>query len=241
MLQEKTHRLVKNPQISARYLADYMAGSERARRTIVQGCKYQPTARVIQHNEAKTIVSKFIRDGEGDVWALAMRAKSIRDRLADTDFERDLYDHNADYIDRFSNVYGSISWPGAEITAPGNVAPLLLSGVKVTFELHFGLRRITKTNKVRVGVGMLRYAKGKPLPEATAEWQSALLYGYLTESGVEEGADPEHKLCVTLDAYAGKAHPAPGDAMSRFHNMEAACATIAERWPNVAAPAKAVL
>jgi hypothetical protein len=36
-------------------------------------------------------------------------------------------------------------------------------------------------------------------------------------------------------------HEAPTDSVSRFKNMEAACASIAERWPNVAPPPNAVL
>jgi hypothetical protein len=241
MLQEKTHRLVKNPQISARYLADYMAGSERARRTIVQNCKYQPTARVIQHNEAKTIISKFVRDGEGFVNTLTARAESIRKRLCDSDFERDLHDHNADYIDRFAQVYSEIGFPAAEIVSAGSPKPFALNGVKINVELHFGLRRLTKTNEIRVGAGVLRYSKGKALSSDVGEWQSALLFGYLKTVGVEQAAEPEGKLCVTLDAYSGSLHPAPGNALTRFQNMEAACASIAERWPNIQPPANAVL
>lgn len=87
---------------------------------------------------------------------------------------------------------------------------------------------------------MLRYAKGKALPVPVGEWQSAFLLGYLNRLGVEDRADPEHKLCLTLDAYAGVCHPAPTDSISRFKNMEATCASIAERWPNVPLPPNAV-
>src|SRR4051794_5504240 len=104
MLIQKTHREVKKPQISGRALADYMDASEQARRTIVRSCKYQPIARVVQHDEAKVAVSKFIRDGKDDVVTLKGKAQELRDRLADSDFDRDLFDHNADYIERFATV-----------------------------------------------------------------------------------------------------------------------------------------
>ncbi len=51
MLQPKTHREVKSPQVNARYLADFMAASEVAKRSIIRGCKYQSIARVVQHDE----------------------------------------------------------------------------------------------------------------------------------------------------------------------------------------------
>jgi hypothetical protein len=240
-MADKTHREVKNPQISARYLADFMAATETAKRTIVRGCKYQPIARVVQHNEAKAAVAKFLRDGLVETALLNGFALQLRERLADNDFDRDLYDHNADYVDRFAEVFPSLEMPVADLLAPGKVVALELNGTKVTADLSLRLRRLTKTNKVRVGAAMLRYAKGKVLPPAVAEWQSAFIHGYLNAIGLEPATEPELKLCLTVDAYSGKAHPAPTDSVQRFKHMQAACKTIAERWPNIDPPPKAVL
>lgn len=240
-MQQKTHREIRNPQISARHLADFMAASEVAKRSIVRNCKYQPIVRVIQHDEAKLSVAKFIRDGNPDTNGLLADAARLRERLADSDFDRDVLDHNADYIDRFAAVASSFSLPVAERMAPGKTHPLALHGVKITTEIHFRLRRVTKTNKVRIGVGALRYAKGKPLAREVADWHSAFLFGYLEKVGVEDGADPERQLCLVVDAYTGTHYSAPGDAVRRFLNMAAACHSIAERWPNVTPPEGAVI
>lgn len=239
--QKKTHREVKKPQISARFLADYMAASETAKRTIVRNCKYQAIARVIQHDEAKAIISNFIWQEERRPASLLEKAKTIKDRMADTLFDRDLFDHNADYVARFAHIWNQVDLPKAQYLFSGKGQTLSLNGVKVTTEIHFRLRRITKTNKVKVGVGALRYQKGKALSQDIAEWQSAYLLGYLNRIGVEEGAVPEHKLCVTLDAYSGAATSAPSDAVRRFQHMEAACASIAERWPAIKPPPNAIL
>ena len=84
MESEKTHRELKDPQVSARYLADFMAASEQLARSIIRRCKYQGTAPVIQHKEARLTVSKFIREGK-DLPVLARycarRAKSGRTYL----------------------------------------------------------------------------------------------------------------------------------------------------------------
>ena len=42
----ETHVQVKQPEIDARHLADYMAGSERKKRAILVGCKYRPIAKL---------------------------------------------------------------------------------------------------------------------------------------------------------------------------------------------------
>lgn len=241
--KKKTHREVKKPQMSVRYLADYMAASETAKRTIVQKCKYQSTARVIQHDEAKLIVSKYIYTGgaEGTA-ALRNAASALRDRLASDEFERDLFDSNADYIDRFAGVCEGLVLPNAERQSPGRPIVLDLHGVSIKPQLQFRLRRLARGNKLRTGGGMLRYAKGKALSPETANWQSAFLLGCLQAvDSKEDGAEPEHGLCLTIDAHSGIAYPAPTDAIRRFQNMKAACASIAERWPNIKPPLNAVL
>lgn len=241
MSDQKTHREVKHPQISIRYLADYMSASEQARRTIIRGCKYQPIARVVQHDEAKLAVSKFIRSGLTDIATLQSEAQRLRDRMADSEFDRDVLDHNVDYIERFAQVSSKLELPNAEILPPGKFGSVSLHGTKVTSEVHFRLRRTTKTNKIRVGAATFRYAKGRPLPLAVGEWQSALLFGLRSLPGMADETEPELKLCLTVDAYAGACHAAPTNAVSRFNNAEAACATIAERWQNIQPPTGAVV
>jgi hypothetical protein len=116
-----------------------------------------------------------------------------------------------------------------------------MNGTKVTTEINFRLRRVTRTNKICTGAAMLRYAKNKPLPPENGAWQSAFLFGCLGALGLEAMAEPERKLCITIDAYSATIFPAPSDSVSRFREMEAACATIAERWQNIEPPAGAIL
>ena len=161
--------------------------------------------------------------------------------MADSEFDRDVLDHNADYIDRFVKVCASLVLPKADILAPGKSISLQINGTKVTAETHFRLRRVTKTNQVRVGAGALRYSKNHPLPLDVADWQSAILFGILGLSGGDPAAEPELKLCVTVDAFTAACYGAPTNAVSRFNNAEAECANIAERWANIQPPPGAVI
>jgi hypothetical protein len=241
MAEQKTHRLVNNPRISLRYLADYMASSEVARRGIIRGCKYQPIARIVQHDEAKQAVGRYIRVGKSDPSVLTEEAQKLRDRMVDSVFDRDVLDHNADYIDRFAKVSDKVVLPKADISAPGAKLQIQLRTVKLTAELQFRLRRVTKTNKIRLGAGTLRYAKGTPLKQSVGEWQSAILFGLISLIQGEDEEEAEQKLCVTIDAFSGACFQAPSDATRRFNNAEAACATIAEQWDNINPPENSVI
>jgi hypothetical protein len=218
-----------------------MASSEVARRGVIRGCKYQPIARIVQHDEARQAVGRYIRAGKPDSSILTEAAQKLRDRMADSVFDRDVLDHNADYIDRFANVSDRLVLPNSEISAPGAKIQIQLRGVKLTTDLQFRLRRVTKTNKIRVGAGTLRYAKGTPLKQSIGEWQSAVLFGLLSLIQGDDEAEAEQKLCVTIDAFSGTCFQAPSDATRRFNNAEAACATIAEQWDKISPPENAII
>lgn len=240
METKKTHREVKVPQMNARLLADFMAASDVARGTILRNAKYQPIAPIVQHDEAKPIVSNFIRSG-GDAGLLHEKAQALRDRLTDTEFDRLHCDYNADYIQRFGEIVDGLELPKADVLPGKKGVSLTLHGVKVPVEVNLRLRRMTKTNELRVGYGALRYAKGKPLNEGVGQWHAAILFGALNEIGPEEGEAAEPKLNVVIDVWTGKVHCAPGNAVTRFNNAKAACAGVAERWPNIKSPPGAIL
>lgn len=240
-MQTPTHQEVKTPKISARKLAEFMAGTDVRGRTIVRECKYRPVARIIQHKEAKAAIGSFLRGGSVDLEALQIKEAELRDRHADRDFDRDLYDHNADYIARFIKIREKLLMPNVETLPPGQTPAIELNGVRVTFDLALRLERVTRTNKLKVGAAILRYQKGKGLSTKEAEWQSALVHGYLGATSIEGDGEPELALCLTIDAYSGVVCPAPTDSVTRFKNASAACANIAERWDNVPPPENAVL
>lgn len=244
MLQEtkKTHKEVKTPQISLPQLADYMAASEQRQRSIAQDCKYRSTARIVQHADARIVVTNHILSGVEGVDGLQDKADAIRNKITDTDFEADLNDHSADYVEHFADIFPVVQLPkGAELSAPPTMAALMLHGVKVTFAPQIMLKRITKTNKVRTGALMLRYAKGKALNPTVANYQTAGIYGYMATLNAANMAEAERALCLVLDAHTGTCHSAPGNAVYLFKNMSAACATIGEWWPGIKPPKTAVL
>lgn len=236
-----THRHEKQPRTGLRYLADFMAASKRGERSILQASKYRPIARLIQHTEARGIVGKFLRDGDTDATWLEEEAERLRSRLADDDFDRELYDNNADYVGRFAKVCGDLDLPNADRLIPGPRQSIEFHGVTITVDLSFRLRRRTKTNKVRQGAATLRYAKGKKLAPEVGAWQSAFLFGFLRDTSAVQEVEPERQLCLTIDAYAGTCHAAPSNSVSRYQNIKAACASIAEQWPNIQPPPGAVL
>lgn len=239
--RRKTHTEARHPTIAVSRLADYMAASEQSKRSIVSTCKYRPIARVIQHNDAKGIISHYLRTARGDKAKLADRLELLKNKLCEDQFEEDVRDNNCDYITRFIAIQDGVALPEAVLARPSPLETISLNGVRVSFRPDLFLSRVTRTNKSRIGSVMLRYAKNKPLRDEIGLYQSAFAFGYFGQHPYLEEATAERALCITLDAQSGTVFAAPGNSGYRYKEMEAACASIAERWPAIQPPNKAVL
>jgi hypothetical protein len=237
---QKTHTLVKKPALNVRYLADYMAASEQAKRSILKACKYRATARMIQHIEAKAVITNYIKDGKYDPAILLEKATKIADKLTSDQFEEDTNKHNETYIRRFAELAQDFYMPECQIVAAGKATDMDLNGVSIRFDPALRLSRTTRTNKHKQGALMLRYQKGKALSEATADFQSAAILGLLKMLPGADVDEPDRALCLTLDAFTGALHVAPTKAGYLFKEMQAACLSIAERWDAIPAPKGAV-
>jgi hypothetical protein len=242
MSDKPTHRLVKTPKVNSRYLSDYMVASERRQRTIIRDCKYRKIARTIQHERAKSFIANALNAGELNKSGLEAEGKRLLAAMADSEFDRDTLDVNGDFLIAYSKAFSMDDFPK---TAEMLNAPVKfradLQGVEVNPDIRFGVQRMTRTNRLRTGLGTIRYAKGKPLDQEAGAYQSSVLFGFRKMIDVQDEGAPEEKLCLTLDCATGKFIPAPSDATRRFQNVEAACATIAERWDNIEPPEKAII
>lgn len=242
MIDKPTHRWVKTPKMSSRFLSDYMAASEVRKRTIVRDCKYRKIARGIQHGRAKAFIANSLKSGTLSVDSLYEEGNRLLDMMADSDFERDALDVNGDFLIAYSEAFSMDTFPKtAEIpTAPAEIK-VDLNGVEVNPDIWSGLQRVNLKNRLRTGLITIRYAKGKPLDEEVGKHQSSILFGIRKFIDGEEENAAEEKLCLTLDCVTGNFISAPTDATRRFQNVQAACASIAERWDSIAPPEKAIL
>lgn len=238
---KRTHRVVETPKVHGRYLSDYMAASERRRRTIIRDCKYRAIARIVQHDRAKAFITNMLKEGHPTAEKLSTEAQRLAEMMADTPFEREVLDNNSDFLAAFGDAFDMGQFPDGQIVEGPTQFKVSLNGVDVNPDIRLATRRVNKNNRERTGLLTIRYAKGKPLDEEVGRWHSALLFGCRKLIDSADESAPEQKLCVTLDAQSGRFIPAPGDALSRFKNMEAACASIAERWDSVEPPSNAVL
>ena len=240
-----THTMLDSPRISGRRLAEYMAASPIRQRTIIRDTKFRPVEPEISYDEGYQLIGDMLSEGPLVTSALREAAEDFHDRMDVRGIrERIAYDLIGDMFEWLAEERPEFGLPDVErfddSRAWGQGGEFRMGGVVVDPEVHFRLRKM-KRNAAGVGVVSLRYSKSGPVNDTVAEWQAALLYGYLLETVDDEGLRPDPDLCILLDLRSGIAHPAPGRAKTLFKQMEAACASIAERWPAIKPPDRAVV
>jgi hypothetical protein len=243
MTDEKTHNVRPQPGMSANRLADYMAASEQARRSILRSCKYMPRARVIQHQDAKESIAQHLSSADFGAEQLQARVEILRNGLHGSEFDNEVAEHNADYIERFIQKQPALPARVQEVTKAGKMPGLDIHGFQLSFSPDLILKRVNIRNVPKLGVAFFRYGKNKALGDEVACWQGAISFGYL-DTKLKQGLaeiDPEKEMCVAVDMWTGQVHAAPTNAIYRFNEVRAACAGIAERWDQIQPPEGAVI
>lgn len=242
MTEKPTHRLQATPLMRAQDMAEYMVASDIAKRSVIRRCKYRPLARVVQHREARSSISAWLREGTDDTKLLSAEADRIRNKLSDSDFDDEVNEHNAGYIEAFREVCGDLAIPACDMQAPLQKMELTFSGLRVRYSPDLLLRNVNSRNVAKSGALFLLYSKGKNAKEEEANYLNAFSFGYLSGSDVQgDLGEAERKLCISVCAYSGQIFSAPGNAVTRFKNMQAAGATIADIWGAISPPPKAIL
>lgn len=182
-----------------------------------------------------------MREGSGDQDLLTAEAARIRRKIADSDFDADVNEHNAGYVEAFREICKALQIPACEMEPLTGKTTINMNGLAVRYAPDLLLRKINRSNVAKIGALFLLYSKGKSASEEEALHLSALSFGYLEDSPLNENAEPDKSLCISVCAYSGVVHPAPGNSKRRFNNMMAAGATIADLWPAIPAPKNARL
>lgn len=221
-------------------LAEYMAASDQARRTIVRNCKYVSIARYMQHTIAKKTLADHLEDGNPLPGDLSDKAEQIRHMLADTDFDKQKFDQNADYVQAFSEVSHKFDLSGITLTSSPDDFDRAFSGTKVKYRPDLLTSRTTKANTQKIGGVMFRFSKSGPVSADVAGFQAAFMFGFLGEFPFIEEAKPEGDMSFVLCANSGKAHATPAKPIYKYNEMKAVCSDIAEKWANVEPPNGAV-
>ena len=240
-----THTQLESPRLSNRRLAEYMAASPVRQRTLIRDTKYRSVEPEISYSEGFTLLGDMLAEGDLVTATLREAAEDFHDRMDVRGIrERIGYNLTGDMFDWLADERPDMGLPEADhyddSRSWGRGGAWEVEGVVVDPEVYFRLARPRRGYR-SVGAVTLRYSKTGPLDPTVAEWQSALLHGYLSDTIEGDTLRPDTDLCVTLDLRSGTAHPAPGRARTLMTQMRAALATIAERWPNIAPPDGAVV
>ena len=237
--------MLDSPRLSLRRLAEFMAASPVRQRSLIRDTKYRSVEPEISYGEGFALIGDMLADGDLATQTLREAAEDFHDRMDVRGIrERIAYDLIGGMFDWLADERPDLQLPDAERYDDGRTwgrgGAWEVEGVTLDPDVHLRLAQARRGYRA-VGAVTLRYSKSGPLDPVIAQWQASGLHGYLSDTLEGEALRPDPDLCIALDLRTGIAHPAPGRARTLMSQMRAACATIAERWPNIAPPKGAVV
>ena len=245
-----THIELTQPRLTNRRLAEYMAASPIRKRTLIRNTKYRKADPEVSYAEGFAVIGDMLADGDLVTTRLSDAAEDFHDRMdVDGYFDRLRIDLTGDMFDWLADHRTPLKLPDADrfddSRTWGRGGSWSVEGVTLDPEIYLRLSRLRRGFKT-VGAATLRYSKSGALKPAksdigVADWQSALIHGYLTDTITDDTLRPDPALCLTLDLRAGHAHPAPGNSVTLMQHIAATCASISERWPNIPPPDNAII
>jgi hypothetical protein len=125
---------------------------------------------------------------------LVEKAQTLRDRLAGSEFDASLTQHNGNFVASFAMCCGGFNTSGFDLVAASNLEAPAFNGINVPFTPTLLAYRKTQANTHKIGALMYCYAKGKPASRDAAEWQTAFMYGLFSDNPSIEEAMPKRGL-----------------------------------------------
>lgn len=225
----RPQRVRDNPRISVNKLAEYLDAPARRRHAIIRDQKYPSDFQVIWYERASSVIVDFLceRITEGDVVAAVEQMKRV---VPTSDSEATKLKNNALALERFLDGYAALDFDGLRVVAARNTAPKIeISGVEVSVRPELILKGRYRGKDVG-GAVKLYFAKDTPLSDEGGLCLSSLVYFHIEQFHKRK---PSRRHSQVLDVFAGHAFEAPTATTARLRNIEAACAEIRDRWPEI--------
>lgn len=230
----------REPRISALKLAEYVIADPSRQKTIVKTSKFARKAVMLQYTKARSFVHRAFTDSGIDATMLSEKAAEIEAEAWNTTWQKEDNRRSAEALRRFANMAPQFQWQSAtEIPKPfEGWGHIMLAGVKVSVQpevvFQFDHRNITKVGAILLNVSIkdeksLSRSNGG---YSVGDYLSSLLFQTLLQKFSTVGA-PLNSKCVAVDVYRGTIHEAPKSYKTLNKHLEAACETIALRWPQI--------
>lgn len=229
-----------SPRISATKLAEYVIADPSRQKSIIRDAKFPRKVVIIPYKRTRDFIKRAFCEDSLHIDKLVRRAEEIegQDESEDmSEWQRNDRANSATALRKIATIAPELLWKKGRIVLvqPGG---LEFAGVKVSIRpevtFAFDHRNIRKTGAI-----ILNTAKGEEKSLARSngthcvgDYLTSLLFQMLLLRAGRIGA-PVNTQCYAVDVFREKVYTAPASYRRLNKNIEAACETIALRWPEI--------
>jgi hypothetical protein len=214
-----------SPRIALNALAEYLTSSAGRRRSILAEQRNPKAFRVAYYAEAEDAIVAAIA-GQGDMSHLDRGRAKVQALPTSKAWDVSRRDTQLEAIAAARAFLGTDDSATLRALAFSHRRsnPLLVGTVSVSVRPELLVE--SPDGKI-VGAVKLYFSKSSPLSEERARYSGAIL-----QMSVEavRNSETDYRMCLVLDVFARKLHPAPRTSQRRRQDIDAACAEIAAIW-----------
>jgi hypothetical protein len=219
------------PRISANKLGEYLKASPARRSAIIKDQKYPKKYIVTRYSQARSAIIEFFTEGKGDKQVIETKIQELIEKTYNTEFQLKDFQLSVEALQVFTTADLAFNFNSMDLMkCDQNSNKLSIEGVEISVRPEIILRGKIRKNEF-IGAIKIHISKTNQLSADTGQYVSTLLLDVLKATYPNEKVN--RQFCITLDIFSGQYFVAPSSFKSVRANIEAACAEIKARWPEM--------
>lgn len=224
----------KSPRISINKLGEYLTGTPRSRRRVIERQKRPPGFAVSYYQPAQKAIVEFLEDGARNETIITDAINELEHTTPKSDWEMTRNQGCIEALHSFYDHYEEVlETRGKNYRKGKNTVPKLsLAGVEVSIRpelLVFGEEEGTQI----VGAIKLYFGKNSPLDQEMGKYIATTTHQWVEEHLALNNYKAPYKETGVYDVFSAKFIRAPRSYIRRRRDIQAACDEISMMWEQI--------
>lgn len=225
----------KRPRISINKLGEYLTGTPRSRRRVIERQKRPPGFAVSYYQPAQKAIVEFLEAGAQEPETITNALHELENKTPHSDWEKTRISGCIEALHSFYDNYNEVlNIEGRSFKKGKNTVPKLnMGGVEVSVRPELLIFGNDEEGIQTVGAVKLYFGKNSPLDPETGKYIAATTHQWVEEHLTLNNYKAPYSETGVYDVFEAKFIQAPKSYIRRRRDIRAACDEINMMWGQV--------
>lgn len=225
----------KQPRVSINKLGEYLTGTPRNRRRIIEQQKRPPGFAISYYQPAQKAIVEFLESGATEHSVITDAIDKLERKTPKSDWEAHRIQGCIEALETFYDNYDEVlDLEGRRFERGKNSAPKLhLEGVEVSIRPELLVFGEDENGRQTAGAIKLYFGKNSPLDPEMGKYIATSTHQWVEEHLVPDNYEAPHRETGVYDVFSNTCIRAPRSYIRRRRDIQAACDEIGMMWEQV--------